>query len=232
EFVVLVGDLAADASPVLVAERLLDALKQPFRLGAGGETTVTIGASIGIATGDQATAGNLLRDADIAMYRAKWDGRNRFAMYESGMQDVVQERMELETDLREALAREQFFLAYQPTLDLADMRPTGLEALIRWRHPKRGIVQPGSFIPLLEETGLIAEVGRWVLMESCRQAAAWTAAGHDISMAVNVSGRQLDSDQLIEDIRKALADSGLAPGALTIEITETTLMRDVEQTAR
>jgi EAL domain-containing protein (putative c-di-GMP-specific phosphodiesterase class I) len=166
------------------------------------------------------------------MYRAKWDGRNRYAMYESGMQDVVQERMELEMDLREALVREQFFLAYQPTLDLADMRPTGVEALLRWRHPERGVMQPGSFIPLLEETGLITEVGRWVLTEGCRQAAEWTSAGHEISMAVNVSGRQLDSDQLIEDIREALAGSGLAPEALTIEITETTLMRDVEQTAR
>jgi diguanylate cyclase (GGDEF)-like protein len=232
EFVVLVGDLAADASPALVAERLLDALKQPFKLGAEGETTVTIGASIGIATGEGASAGDLLRDADIAMYRAKWDGRNQYAMYESGMQDVVQERMELEMDLRDALAREEFFLAYQPTLDLADMRPTGVEALIRWRHPERGVVQPNSFIPLLEETGMINEVGRWVLSESCRQAAAWVSSGHDISMAVNVSGRQLDSDQLIDDIRDALAASGLPPGALTIEITETTLMRDVEQTAR
>ncbi len=232
EFVVLVGDLAADASPSLVAERLLDALKQPFKLGAEGETTVTIGASIGIATGEGASAGSLLRDADIAMYRAKWDGRNRYAMYETGMQDVVQERMELEMDLRAALERQEFFLAYQPTLDLADMRPTGVEALIRWQHPERGVVQPGSFIPLLEETGLITEVGRWVLSESCRQGAAWIAAGHEISMAVNVSGRQLDSDQLIDDIRDALEGSGMAPDRLTIEITETTLMRDVEQTAR
>jgi diguanylate cyclase (GGDEF)-like protein len=232
EFVVLVGDLAADASPALVAERLLDALKQPFKLGPEGETTVTIGASIGIALGDGATAGSLLRDADIAMYRAKWDGRNRYAMYETGMQDVVQERMELEMDLREALERREFFLAYQPTLDLADMRPTGVEALIRWKHPVRGVVQPNSFIPLLEETGLISEVGRWVLAESCRQGAEWLAAGHEVSMAVNVSGRQLDSDQLIDDIREALAGAGMPPDRLTIEITETTLMRDVEETAR
>ena len=232
EFVVLVGDLAADASPALVAERLLDALKQPFKLGAEGETTVTIGASIGIATGERGVRGRSAarrrhRDVPCQVGRAQ-----PYAMYESGMQDVVQERMELEMDLREALVREEFFLAYQPTLDLADMRPTGVEALIRWRHPERGVVQPNSFIPLLEETGMINEVGRWVLSESCRQAAAWVSSGHDISMAVNVSGRQLDSDQLIDDIRDALAASGLPPGALTIEITETTLMRDVEQTAR
>jgi diguanylate cyclase (GGDEF)-like protein len=232
EFVVLVGDLTADTDPTLVAERLLDALKQPFKLGDDGDTTVTIGASIGIAVGDSASAGTLLRDADIAMYRAKWDGRNRYALYETGMQDAVQERMELEMDLREALAKEQFFLAYQPTLDLSRMRPTGVEALIRWSHPERGVVQPGSFIPLLEETGLITEVGRWVLLESCRQGASWLESGHAVTMAVNVSGRQLDSDQLIEDIRDALDASGLPAGALTIEITETTLMRDVEQTAR
>jgi diguanylate cyclase (GGDEF)-like protein len=231
EFVVLVGDLAPDAGPTLVAERLLDALKQPFKLGPEGDTTVSVGASIGIAVGDRATAGTLLRDADIAMYRAKWDGRNRYALYETGMQDAVQERMELEMDLRTALEEEQFFLAYQPTLDLARMLPTGVEALIRWRHPKRGIVQPASFIPLLEETGLITEVGRWVLREGCRQGASWLAAGHDVTMAVNVSGRQLDSDRLIADIREALAESGLPASALTIEITETTLMRDVEQTA-
>jgi diguanylate cyclase (GGDEF)-like protein len=232
EFVVLVGDLTADTDPTLVAERMLDALKQPFKLGDEEHTTVTVGASIGIAIGDRTTAGTLLRDADIAMYRAKWDGRNRYALYESGMQDAVQERMELEMDLREALVQSQFFLAYQPTLDLSCMRPTGVEALIRWRHPVRGVVQPGDFVPLLEETGLITEVGRWVLEESCRQGAEWLAAGYPISMAVNVSGRQLDSDQLIDDIESALRDSGMPAESLTIEITETTLMRDVEETAR
>jgi diguanylate cyclase (GGDEF)-like protein len=232
EFVVLAGDLSPDTDPALVAERLLDALKRPFKLGEEGDTTVTVGASIGIAVADRSTPGTLLRNADIAMYRAKWDGRNRYATYESGMQDAVQERMELEMDLRTALELEQFFLAYQPTLDLARMQPTGVEALLRWRHPERGVVQPNSFIPLLEETGLIAEVGRWVLFESCRQGACWLREGHRVTMAVNVSGRQLDSDQLIVDITEALEGSGLPAEALTIEITETTLMRDVEETAR
>ncbi len=232
EFVVLIEDISLAAAPELVAERLLEALKQPFKLGPGGETTLTVGASIGIAAGERASAGILLRDADIAMYRAKWDGRNRYAVYETGMQDNVQDRVELEMDLRTALELEQFFLAYQPTLDLDDMRPTGVEALIRWRHPERGIVQPDDFIPLLEESGLITEVGRWVLMESTRQAAAWLAEGHEIAIAVNVSGRQLDSDDLIEDIRDALTANELPASSLTIEITETTLMRDVESTAR
>jgi diguanylate cyclase (GGDEF)-like protein len=232
EFIVLVGDLSPDTAPTLVAERLLEALKQPFKLGSDGDTTVTIGASIGIAVGDSSSGGTLLRDADIAMYRAKLEGRNRYALYESAMQDAVQERMELEMDLRNALAKGEFFLAYQPTLDLARMRPTGVEALIRWRHPERGVVQPNNFIPLLEETGLINEVGRWVLAESCHQGAQWLEAGYPITMAVNVSGRQLDGDELIGDIRDALDASGMPAEALTIEITETTLMRDVEQTAR
>jgi EAL domain-containing protein (putative c-di-GMP-specific phosphodiesterase class I) len=148
------------------------------------------------------------------------------------MQDTIQNRMELEMDLREALANKEFLLAYQPTFDLRDMSPTGVEALIRWQHPVRGLIQPDDFIPLLEETGLICEIGKWVLQEACVQGAAWRAAGYPIGMAVNVSGRQLDSDELIEDVEGALAKSGLEPQALTVEITETTLMRNVEETAR
>ncbi len=167
EFVVISEELSLDVGPELIAERLLDALKEPFKLGAEEETRVTVTASIGIAAGERISAEELLRDADIAMYRAKWDGKHRYVVFETGMQDTIQTRMELEMDLREALENEEFFLAYQPTLDLHDMRPTGVEALIRWKHPTRGVVQPDDFIPLLEETGLIVEVGRWVLKEAC-----------------------------------------------------------------
>jgi diguanylate cyclase (GGDEF)-like protein len=232
EFVVIAEELSLAAGPELVAERLLDALKHPFKLGEDEETRLTVTASIGIAAGPRVSAEELLRDADIAMYRAKWDGKNRYAVFESGMQDTVQNRMELDMDLREALEKEEFFLAYQPTFTLTDMTPTGVEALIRWQHPTRGIVQPDAFIPLLEETGLIVEVGRWVLSEACRQGAAWSRSGYPIVIAVNVSARQLDTDELIADIECALADSGLAPDALTIEITETTLMRNIEETVR
>jgi diguanylate cyclase (GGDEF)-like protein len=232
EFVVIAEELSLAAGPELVAERLLSALKPPFRLGPNEEISLTISASVGIAAGERSSAGELLRDADIAMYRAKWDGRDRYAVFESAMQDTVQHRMELEMDLREALGKGEFVLAYQPTLDLGSMRPTGVEALIRWQHPVRGLVQPDAFIPLLEETGLITEIGRWVLLEACSQAAAWHRAGHGITVAVNVSGRQLDSDQLIRDIEDALNDSGIEAKMLTIEITETTLMRNVEETAR
>jgi diguanylate cyclase (GGDEF)-like protein len=232
EFVVISEELSLAAGPELVAERLLDALKQPFKLGADEETHLSVTASIGIAGGEHTSAEELLRNADIAMYRAKWDGKNRYIVFETGMQDTLQDRMELEMDLREALEKDEFFLAYQPTIDLSDMSPTGVEALIRWEHPVRGVVQPDDFIPLLEETGLIVDVGKWVLEEACRQGAAWRAAGYPIGMAVNVSGRQLDTDQLIADIEGALSESGLDSGALTIEITETTLMRNVEETAR
>jgi diguanylate cyclase (GGDEF)-like protein len=232
EFVVISEELSMSVGPELIAERLLDALKHPFNLGVDKETRVTVTASIGIAAGKRISAEELLRDADIAMYRAKWDGKNRYAVFETGMQDTIQNRMELEMDLREALGNDEFFLAYQPTIDLSDMRPTGVEALIRWKHPTRGVVQPDDFVPLLEETGLIVEVGKWVLEEACSQGAAWHEAGYPIGMAVNVSGRQLDTDQLITDIEGALSHSGLDPAALTIEITETTLMRNAEETAR
>jgi diguanylate cyclase (GGDEF)-like protein len=232
EFVVVSEELSLEVGPELIAERLLDALKPPFKLGADSKTRVTVTASVGIAAGEQTSAEELLRDADIAMYRAKWDGKNRHVVFETGMQGMVQNRMELEMDLREALEKDEFFLVYQPTLNLQDMTPNGVEALIRWKHPVRGVVQPDDFIPLLEETGLIVDVGKWVLHEACAQGAAWRVAGYPIGMAVNVSGRQLDTDQVIADIEEALSDSGLDAMALTIEITETALMRNIEETSR
>ncbi len=232
EFVVVCEELSLDAGPELVAERLLEALRPAFRLGAGEETRFTVSASIGIAVGGRTSAEELLREADIAMYQAKWDGKNRYAVFEAGMMETIERRTELEMDLRDAIERDEFFLVYQPTFALSDMSTTGVEALIRWEHPVRGVVSPDEFVPLAEETGLITEIGRWVVNNACSQAAAWHKAGHAIGMAVNVSARQLDSDQLIADIEGALADSGLEPEALTIEITETTLMRNVEDTVR
>jgi EAL domain-containing protein (putative c-di-GMP-specific phosphodiesterase class I) len=135
-------------------------------------------------------------------------------------------------DLREAFDKDEFFLVYQPTFDIQTMEPTGLEALLRWHHPKRGVVQPDEFVPLLEETGLIVDVGAWVLRDACRQAAEWRAAGHDVGIAVNVAAVQLERDELLEEVRDALSDSELDPEALTIEITETAIMNDAEETAR
>lgn len=231
EFVVIAGDMSLISGPELIAERLLDALKEPVKLG-DEQTPVMVTASIGIATGDRSAASDLLRDADIAMYRAKWGGRNRYVVFECGMADAVQSRMELEMDLRVALENGEFFLAFQPTFNLSDMSPTGLEALIRWDSPTRGVVQPDDFIPLLEETGLIVDIGRWVLARACAQATEWRDAGYPVGIAVNVSARQLDSDRIVADVSDALVDSGLDPEALTLEITETTLMRDAQETLR
>jgi diguanylate cyclase (GGDEF)-like protein len=231
EFVVVAEGMSLAAGPELIAERLLTALKQPFRLKGAEDTRLIVTASVGVAMGDRATAEELLRDADIAMYRAKWEGKNGYVVFESGMQDAVQSRMELEMDLRDAFEKEEFFVVYQPTFNLREMVPTGMEALIRWRHPTRGIVQPDDFVPLLEETGLIVEVGRWVLHEACRQGAEWRAAARGVGVAVNVAARQLDRDEFVEEVREALSESGLEPDALTIEITETTIMANAEETA-
>jgi len=231
EFVVICGELSLEGGPELTAERLLEVLKPAFELGESKETRFTAIASIGIAAGERASAEQLLHDAEIAMDQARCDGENRYILFESGMREAAQGRMELEMDLRDALSNDEFFLVYQPTFDLRDMSPTGVEALIRWKHPTRDIVQPNDFIPLLEATGLIVEVGAWVLQEACREGASWREAGHAIGIAVNVSGRQLDTDEFIADVQRAIAQSGLDASALTLEVTETTLMRNVEETA-
>ncbi len=231
EFVVLAEDLSLAAGPELIAERLLDTLKQPFVLSGHEDTPLTVTASVGVATAAEGSAGELLRDADVAMYRAKWDGKNRYTVFESAMQDALRNRMVLEMDLRSALENDEFFLLYQPTFDLESMTTTGVEALIRWASPTRGLVQPNDFIPLLEETGMIVEVGRWVLRKACAQAADWHRRGHEVDIAVNVSARQLDTDDLVDDVREALQDSGLRPDALTIEVTETAIMANAQETA-
>jgi diguanylate cyclase (GGDEF)-like protein len=232
EFVVLAEEVSGAADVALIAERLKDALKAPFMLADSVHGSLTVTASIGAVTGERASVEDLLRDADIAMHRAKWDGKNRHVVFDTGMQDVVQSRMQLEMALHAALEREEFFLVYQPTFDLAGMVPTGFEALIRWTRPSHGVVQPVDFVPSLEETGMIVDVGKWVLGQACRQGAKWRQSGHAVGMAVNVSARQLETDQFISDVSDALRESGLEAEALTLEITETTLMRDPDETAR
>jgi diguanylate cyclase (GGDEF)-like protein len=232
EFVVVADGLSLAAGPELIAERLLEAFKEPFTLNRAEDARVFVKASVGIATGGRSSAEELLRDADIAMYRAKRGGKSRYLVFESGMEDEVQSRLEIEMDLQGALANGEFFLVYQPTFDLETMTPTGVEALIRWRRPGRGVVQPEEFIPLLEESRLIVEVGAWVLKEACAQGAKWQQAGYPLNLAVNVSALQLDTDDLLDHVEEALSSSGLDASALTIEITETTLMSNAEETAR
>jgi diguanylate cyclase (GGDEF)-like protein len=233
EFVVLVDGVTLDCGPELVAERLLEVLRPPFVLEGREQTPLTLTASIGIATAsDKDSAGDLLRDADVALYQAKAAGKDRSVLFAPAMQAAVRDRLELEMDLRQAVEASQFVLAYQPIFDLQDRRVTGVEALLRWEHPTRGMIQPDGFVPLLEDTGLIVRVGAWVLEEACRQASAWHRRGHLLDVSVNVSGRQLESEVLVEDVRAALALTDLPPSSLLIEITETTIMRDTDATVR
>jgi len=168
-----------------------------------------------------------LRDADIALYEAKTAGKDRFVVFRPEMHTVVQDRLLLEMDLREALNSGQFFLAYQPIFNLRSGQTTGVEALLRWRHPERGVVEPDDFIPVLEDSGMIVDVGRWVLQQACHQGAVWQAHGHQLNVSVNVSARQLETDQFIEDVLSALKTSGFDSRSLTVEITKTAIMRNV-----
>jgi diguanylate cyclase (GGDEF)-like protein len=230
EFVVLVDGVVPEPGPAMMAERIREALREPFRVEGYDALPITVTASIGIATGHRDSAQELLRDADIALYRAKAAGRNGFAIFEPAMQSAVVDRLELRTDLDSALSLGQFFLLYQPIVDLDSLEVRGVEALIRWRHPQRGIIPPDDFIPLLEESGQIIEVGRWVLHEVCAQATRWQRLGHRITVSANVSMRQLESDRLVGDVEEALLRSRLDPRWLTLEITESTLMRDARVT--
>ena len=228
EFVVLVEGSTLDAGPELVAERLLDALREPCDMRGEIGRELSISASIGVAFGLRESPDELLRDADLALYAAKAAGRDRYVLFESSMQTAAQDRLRMQMDLADAVAQGRMFLVYQPTFDLQSGRVSGVEALLRWRHPTRGTLQPADFIPLAESTGLIVAIGGWVLEEACRQASRWHARGHRIGVSVNVAARQLESDELLGHVRGALADSALGPGALTLEVTESTLMRDPE----
>jgi len=230
EFVVLLEGVTP-AGPQLVAERVLEVLRQPYDLGAKAGRELSLTASIGLASGQRLTADELLRDADLALYQAKAAGRNRCVAFQSQMEEAARERTELELDLAGALERGELFLLYQPTVDLRTERMIGVEALVRWAHPERGLLAPDRFIPLAEDSGLIVSIGAWVLSEACRQAVRWRAHGHELTVAVNVSARQLDTSRLLEDVRGALSASGLAAEHLTLEITETALMRDADATA-
>jgi len=231
EFVVLIDGTSTNSAPELVAERILSLMRQPFEID-GASSPMIVTTSVGIAVGDRGTASDLLRDADVALYQAKAAGKNCYELFRPQMNSAAKHRVELEFDLRAALEGDQFHLVYQPIYDLDDLSLISVEALIRWDHPTLGEIQPDDFIPLLESSGQIVDVGRWVLHETCNQMAAWRARGNDLSVAVNVSARQLDRDVVVDDVRGALETSGLDPASLTIEVTETALMRNVDATAR
>jgi diguanylate cyclase (GGDEF)-like protein len=230
EFVILADGSSMAAGAEMVAERIREVLREPLLVDGFEGLPISITASIGIATGDRSSAQELLRDADIALYRAKAAGRDGWVLFEPAMQSAAVDRLELKSDLDSALAGDQFFLLYQPIFDLDTASIRGVEALIRWQHPTRGVISPVDFIPVLEDTGMIVEVGQWVLNTACAQAASWQAQGFRATMSVNVSMRQLETEQLIGHVLGALASSKLDPQSLVIEVTESTLMRDANAT--
>ena len=228
EFAVLLEELREPGDAARAAQRLLDALEAPFELR---DREFYVSVSIGIAAGKD-DAETLLRDADLAMYRAKSRGKGRYAVFEPGMHTAIVERLELEVDLKRALEREELVVVYQPIFSLVSGSVTGVEALVRWHHPTRGIVMPESFVPLAEESGLIGELGRWVLRKACHQGALWRAKypGHPgLGIGVNVSGAQLREPGLVQEVSDALAESQLEATGLTLEITETALMESFDE---
>jgi predicted signal transduction protein with EAL and GGDEF domain len=227
EFAVLLEDAEHDSGAIAVVERIVHALRHPFSLD-GREVFAT--ASIGVAiAGEEETSSDLVRNADMAMYLAKRDGKARYQIFEPQMHTQALERLELEADMRRAIDREEFVVHYQPIVLLHTGEITGVEALVRWQHPRKGMIGPPLFIPIAEETGLIVPLGRWVVRDACRQAQRWQAMrGVPLTLTVNISGYQLQGESVVDDVRGALADSGLDPRQLVLEITESVLMQHNE----
>jgi diguanylate cyclase (GGDEF)-like protein/PAS domain S-box-containing protein len=231
EFAILLEDGEEGVTAADVAERIMQMMEDPFTL-EGKE--VFVRASVGIATADGERAGDveeLLRNADVAMYMAKERGKGRYQVFEPAMHDTALKRLELKADLQRALEHDEYVLHYQPVIELETGRITGVEALVRWIHPVRGLVPPLDFIPLAEETGLIVPIGRWVMREACRLAVELQdrfPSNPPLHMAVNISARQIARPELVDEVREILTETGLDPGSLILEITETVMMQDME----
>ncbi|HEV7432645.1 MAG TPA: EAL domain-containing protein [Steroidobacteraceae bacterium] len=229
EFAILLEGVAAASEVEGLAASLIDVLDQPFAIGV---TEVRVSASIGVAFSNLETgAESLLSKADIAMYYAKAAGKNRFVAFQAPMQEMLQERMRLVADIPRAVANEEFFVEYQPIIDLGSRSLLGVEALVRWRHPELGVLMPDRFIQIAEECGQIVKLGRWVMGRACSEIRAWrvaVAGGAGLRVAVNISARHLEQGDLAQDVAQVLKDSGLEAGNLVIELTESTIMHNTE----
>ena len=227
EFAVVLDAVAAPDAIEATAARMVEALSQPYAIDG---IEVMIGASAGVALfpADGASADELTKNADLALYQAKSEGRRRHRFFQKDLQRAALERRELEADLRGALAERQLEVHYQPLVDISGRRVTGFEALLRWRHPTRGMIAPNDFIPIAEANGLIVPIGEWVLRTACADAANWP---DEIAVAVNLSAIQFRAANLTQTVISALAQSGLAPQRLELEITESALLADTAATA-
>jgi diguanylate cyclase (GGDEF)-like protein/PAS domain S-box-containing protein len=230
EFVVLCEDLSSDEDGIRIAQRMTEACRRPVTI-RGHRHEVTVSAGVAIARGRSATASDLLRDADAAMYRAKEMGKGRIEVFDDGMRAQLVDRVGLESDLRRALERDELRLLYQPVISLHDERIVGVEALLRWEHPERGLLEPAEFIDVAESTGLILPIGRWVIDEACRQAANWSRrepGGPPLHVSVNLSPRQVLRSDIAGDVAASLRASELDPSLLELEIEERVLLEDPE----
>jgi diguanylate cyclase (GGDEF)-like protein/PAS domain S-box-containing protein len=225
EFAILLELLESDYEAVAVARRVLQGFVRPFELGSGG--AISVSASVGLATAHDSRkpADRLIREADIAMYRAKATGRNRFAIFDTPLRVAVDRRLTVERDLRNALANHEFAVHYQPVVSLSDGKVVSCEALLRWTHREWGLISPAEFIPLAEENGLIVQIGAWVLDTALAQVATWRADGHHINVSVNISPRQL-SESIATMVAAALERAAVPAEALCLEVTETAVLSD------
>jgi diguanylate cyclase (GGDEF)-like protein len=229
EFAVLVEDMRGRRDALNVAERILRAFTGKLVI-EGKEVFVHGSVGIAISYGQEESE-ELLRNADVAMYAAKAKGKSRYEVFDIGMHEGVLARLDLKTELQTAAERREFSLHYQPLVSLANGRIIGAEALLRWNHPIRGFIPPVEFIPLAEETGLILDIGKWVLEEACLQTNYWQMTfDADFKISVNLSGRQLQEADVVEVVGRAISNAPIAPSSLTLEITESILMRDTKTT--
>jgi len=230
EFTVILTNLPDSSAVTIVAQKLIAALAAPFFLSAH-EIVMTTSIGITIYPNDASTVDDLLKNADTAMYHAKDRGRNNYQFFSQEMHARAFQRLTIESDLRRALERDEFRLYFQPQVNVNTKRITAIEALVRWQHPSQGLLVPGHFIPVAEESGLILPLGEWVLRAACQQNQAWREMGLPaVRVAVNLSGKQFKQLGLVEKIDHILAETGLAPDSLELEITESTLIEDMQKT--
>ena len=230
EFTILLEDITRSSEAIEVAERLQNELALPFNLN-GNEVFTTVSIGIALSKTGYERAEDVLRDADTAMYRAKTLGKARHEIFDQTMHTRALHLLQMETDLRRAVERQEFTLHYQPIVALDSGSIAGFEALIRWQHPERGFIAPNDFIPLAEETGMINPIGQWVLREACRQIREWQdryPVYPPLQISVNLSGKQFMKPDLLDQIRDVLAESGIDPRSLKVEITESIMMENIE----